>query len=168
VKVSRDVPVSYPGSDLRCCHRREIPANHAKPTRGLEPRTPSLRVVRRTSEDPCKTSVTASADRLEPAVNPLFRASGRHPRRGTRRRAWLTRRARRAARPSVSGFPACGAYQARGVRKSVRHAALAYSWMSPPSRSRRWIWSVGPELTTRRLRREGGVSASARCGLCAL
>jgi hypothetical protein len=33
-----DVPVPYPPSDLRCCHRGETPANHTKPTRGFEPR----------------------------------------------------------------------------------------------------------------------------------
>jgi hypothetical protein len=39
-----NVPASYPRSDLRCCQRRKTPANHGKPTRGFEPRTPSLRV----------------------------------------------------------------------------------------------------------------------------
>lgn len=38
----------------------------------------------------------------------------------------------------------------RGVRKPVRHAVRAYSWTSPPSRSRRWMWSGGLELTRRR------------------
>jgi hypothetical protein len=31
--------------------------------------------------------------------------------------------------------PADRVFLARGVRKSGRHAARAYSWMSPPSRS---------------------------------
>jgi hypothetical protein len=39
---------------------------------------PFIRVVRRTSEDPCKSSVAASPDTLEPAVNPLLRGNGRH------------------------------------------------------------------------------------------
>src|SRR5262249_13461951 len=53
------------------------------------------------------------------------------------------------------------------VRKSIRHAARAYSWMSPPSRSRRWSWSGGFELTEHGLG-IGGVSARARCGLWVL
>jgi hypothetical protein len=49
------------------------------------------------------------------------------------------------------------------------HAARAYSWISPPSRSRRWI-RVGWWDPTRCRRRLGigGVSLSARCGLCVL
>jgi len=45
-KVSRDVPVSYPRGDLRYSIAAEMPANRLKPTLGLEPRTPSLRVKR--------------------------------------------------------------------------------------------------------------------------
>jgi hypothetical protein len=49
------------------------------------------------------------------------------------------------------------------------HAARAYSWISPPSRSRRWI-RVGWWDPTRCRRRLGigGVNLSARCGLCVL
>jgi putative transposase len=44
------------------------------------------------------------------------------------------------------------------VRKFIRHAARAYSWMSPPSRSRRWSWSGRFKLTERG-RGIGGFSA---------
>jgi hypothetical protein len=55
------------------------------------------------------------------------------------------------------------------VRKSIGHAARAYSWISPPSRSRRWIRSGGFEPTRRRLGPGvGGVSPRARCGLWVL
>ncbi len=57
---------------------------------------------------------------------------------------------------------------ARGVRKSVRHAARAYSLISPPRRSRRWIWS-GERALARRRRGAGcrAVSARARDAACA-
>ena len=38
-KESGDVPVSYPQVVSAVASREEIPANHTKPTRGLEPRT---------------------------------------------------------------------------------------------------------------------------------
>ncbi len=58
---------------------------------------------------------------------------------------------------------------AREVRKSMRHAARAYSWMSPPRRSRRWILSGGSEPTRcRRYPGVGGLRPSERCGLCVL
>jgi len=66
-----------PGSDLRCCHRREIPANQGKPTRGLEPRTPSLRVMAITPTNPCTVSFHCVSGGLEPAVNPPLHAIGR-------------------------------------------------------------------------------------------
>ena len=43
-----------------------------KPTRGFEPRTPSLRVISLKSEFPCKLVLPAFADGAEPAVNPLL------------------------------------------------------------------------------------------------
>ena len=56
-----------------------------------------------------------------------------------------------------------------GVRNSIRHAAWVYSWMSPPSRSRRWSWSGGFEpMRCSRCSGVGGVRPRARCGLCAL
>jgi hypothetical protein len=45
-----------------------------KPTRGFEPRTPSLRVMTLTSENPCNLGAAATEPRLEPAVNPLLQA----------------------------------------------------------------------------------------------
>jgi len=59
----------------------------------------------------------------------LRRAQGDRPERGQQCRA--QRRGSQACR----------------VRKSIRHAARAYSWMSPPRRSRRWILSGGFEPT---------------------
>jgi integrase len=52
------------------------------------------------------------------------------------------------------------------VRKSIRDAARAYSWMCPPSRSRRWMRSGGWEPTAWRCRSGvGGCRLNARCGL---
>src|SRR5207244_4167828 len=66
---------------------------------------------------------------------------------------------------SVSSSAA--AKEACWVRKSIRHAARAYSWISPRSRSRRWSWSGGFEPTRRRRGPGiGGASPRARCGLC--
>jgi hypothetical protein len=41
-----------------------------RPTRGFEPRTPSLRVIRLTSKDPANRVDIVYPDGLEPAVNP--------------------------------------------------------------------------------------------------
>jgi hypothetical protein len=69
----------------------------------------------------------------------------------------------RSAWAGLSERPACR------VRKSTRHAARTYSWISPPSRSRRWSWSGGFEATRRRrVPGIGGVSPRARCGLWVL
>ena len=55
------------------------------------------------------------------------------------------------------------------VRKTICHAARAYSWISPPSRSRRWSWSGGSAPMRRRWGPGiGGVSPRARCGLWVL
>jgi hypothetical protein len=55
------------------------------------------------------------------------------------------------------------------VRKSIGHAARAYSWISPPRRSRRWSRSGGFEPTRPRLGPGvGGVSPRPRCGLWVL
>ena len=57
------------------------------------------------------------------------------------------------------------------VRKSIRHAAARYSWMSPPSRSwRSRLLTIGGPVATRcgRGRGTGGVSPRARCGLWVL
>jgi len=53
----------------------KIPANR-KPTRGLEPRTPSLRVMTMTPKNPCNLRFTAFAGGLEPAMNPLLHRHG--------------------------------------------------------------------------------------------
>ena len=58
------------------------------------------------------------------------------------------------------------AWGSRGVRKSVSHAARAYSLMRPPRRSRRWMWPG--RLASARWRRgvgAGGLRPRARCGL---
>src|SRR6266545_5699986 len=53
-----------------------------------------------------------------------------------------------------------------GVRKSGSHAARPYSWISPPSRSRRSTRSDRDGVTTRSVGRSwwGGTRLSARCG----
>jgi len=60
--------------------------------------------------------------------------------------SWTGRR-RLAERVVVEGWTQTAAAEARWVRKSVRYAARAYSWISPPRRSRRWIWPGGFEPT---------------------
>jgi hypothetical protein len=52
---------------------------------------------------------------------------------------FIERNAMRAGRPDAARQSPRGGRPAMcGVRKSIRHAASAYSWMSPPRRSRRW------------------------------
>ena len=57
---------------------------HEKPTRGLEPRTPSLRVMAITPTNPCTVSFDCVPGGLEPAVNTLCTPSV-EPRRRTGR-----------------------------------------------------------------------------------
>ncbi len=47
------------------------------------------------------------------------------------------------------------------------YAAAWYSWISPPSRSRR-VARTGNSTSSTGVERSGGASPSARCGRCAL
>jgi hypothetical protein len=69
--------LSYPWRGPTRCQVGRNPCKSREPTRGFEPRIPSLRVWRPMPEDPCKWPDTAFAAGLEPAVNPRLQAMGR-------------------------------------------------------------------------------------------
>jgi hypothetical protein len=57
------------------------------------------------------------------------------------------------------------AFAARGVQELDRHAASSYSWIRPPSRSRRFTWRACGVTTVaigERILESGGFRSSAR------
>src|SRR2546423_8412121 len=89
-----------------------------------------------------RASMTGAADGLVVAIDGLLRVDA--PDRAdlqpstSYRVAWRARILSQKAIRNVSAFSTARAFKPCGVRKPVRHAARAYSWMSPPRRSRRW------------------------------
>jgi hypothetical protein len=67
-----------------------------------------------------------------------------------------------ACEAGPTGYELARALDARGVQ-ILGHAALSYSWISPPRRSRRWM-SGTPSAAATGAALSGAQSCSPRCG----